>query len=110
MINLLNFHLHLSVQEVKILLAVIAHDAEITAETTVDGVVRAVIGVVLNLLLLAAVLSFLSGVILVIVALESDSESIRLLYNKLLLGGILGIPTTLGLRRLLFGRPPEEEQ
>ena len=102
MINLLNFHLHLTVQEIKILLAVISNDAE----TTVDGVVRAIIGVVLSLLLLTSVLSFLSGVILVIVTLGSDSESMRLLYNKLLLGGILGTPITLGLRYLLFGRPP----
>ena len=101
MFNLFNFHFHLTVQEIKVLLAVGSNDAR----ASVDEVVRAVIGVVLSLLLLASVLSFLSGVILVIVTLGGDSESIRLLYNKLLLGGI-GIPIAAVLRGKLFGSPP----
>ena len=101
MFNLFNFHFHLTVQEIKVLLAVGSNDAR----ASVDEVVRAVIGVVLSLLLLASVLSFLSGVILLIVTLEGDSESIHLLHNKLLLGGI-GIPITAALRSKLFGSPP----
>ena len=101
MFSLFNFHFHLTVQEIKVPLAVGSNDAG----ASVDEVVRAVIGVVLSLLLLASVLSFLSGVILVIVTLGSDSESIRVLYNKLLLGGI-GIPIAAVLRGKLFGSPP----
>ena len=100
MFNLFNFHLHLTVQEINVLLAAGSSDAE----TSVYEVVRAVLGVVISLLFLAAVMSFLSGVILVIVTLGNDSESIRLLYNKLLLGGILGIPITAVLRHMIFGR------
>ena len=99
MFNLFNLHLHLTVQQINVLRAVGSGDAK----TSVDEVVRAVLGVVISLLFLTAVLSFLSGVILVIVTLESDSETIHLLYNKLLLGGILGIPVTALLRHMLFG-------
>ena len=101
MFNLFNFHFHLTVQEIKVLLAVGSNDAK----ASVDEVVRAVLGVVISLTFLMAVLSFLSGVMLVIVTLGGDSESIRLLYNKLLLGGI-GIPIAAALRRILFSRPP----
>ena len=102
MFNLFNFHFNLTVQEINVLLTAGSNDAK----TSVDEVVRAVLGVVVSLLFLTAVTSFLFGVILVIVTLESDSESMRLLYNKLLLGGILGIPVTAVLRHMLFGRPP----
>ena len=66
MFNLFNFHFHLTVQEIKVILSVGSNDAR----ASVDEVVRAVIGVMLTLLLLASVLSFLSGVILVPFPLE----------------------------------------
>ena len=101
MFNLFNFHFHLTVQEIKVLFTVGSDDAN----ASVDQVVRSVLGMVISLLFAMAVLSFLAGVILVIVTLGSDNESIYLLHNKLLLGGI-GIPLTAWMRHQLFGKAP----
>ena len=63
MFNLFNFHFHLTVQEIKVLFTVGSDDAN----ASVDQVVRSVLGMVISLLFAMAVLSFLAGVILVIV-------------------------------------------